>query len=337
MKAREGDLIENTEGFVFDVKGLVHPSKRVIAFARYFPDQQGKRTKNGNAYRKVYSLSDRCRLIQKRFPEYVIRDPVFDEVFCEVPTNQIKKHYKPFNKLEQLRTNENLFNLETQTVNLAKLLKQTACIPWTAVGVSGSIMVGLQTPNSDIDLIVYGSSNCRKVHRVLAKLLHERQDTLRPYTVKELKALFDFRSKDNAGSFEDFVRTESRKVLQGKFHEIDYFIRFVKDWDEVNEQYGDIEYRNIGHAGIEAEVADSSESIFTPCTYKIKNVKIIEGAIVKGITEIVSFRGRFCDQAKVSESVVAHGKVEHVLDKRTHSQHFRLLLGNKPSDYMILR
>jgi predicted nucleotidyltransferase len=75
--------------------------------------------------------------------------------------------------------------------------------------------------------------------------------------------------------------------------------------------------------------------IFTPCCYKIEDVKLLDGTPVQTIEEIVSFRGRFCEQAKNGETVVAQGKVERV-QKLGEREHYRLLLGNKTSDHMIL-
>jgi len=152
--------------------------------------------------------------------------------------------------------------------------------------------------------------------------------------VAELKGLFDFRSKDTSMAFEDFVRTESRKVLQGKFMNHDYFVRCVKDWNEIDEQYGAVKYQPVGYAKIKARVTDDSQMIFTPCHYKIDNVNIVEGPKVESIQEIVSFRGRFCEQARKGEFVMAQGKVERV-EKKGEKEFYRVLLGNKVSDYMI--
>jgi len=337
MKAREGDLVETADGLIFDVKGLVHPPKRVVAFIRYFPEATGERKREGLAYGKVYSLSKRYRLLKEKFPKYVVYDPVFDETLCEVPLSDVKMHYKPVEKLQQLRKANSLDSLQSRALQLAVLLKKKANIPWKAVGVSGSILVGLHTPNSDIDLIVYGVENCRKAYSALAEMLNEKARSLRRYAVEDLRKLFDFRSKDTAVSFENFVKTESRKVLQGKFLTTDYFMRFVKDWNEVEEKYGDVQYKNAGYAKIEATVVDDSEAIFTPCKYLIENVKVIEGANLQPMLEIVSFRGRFCEQAKIGERVVAQGKVEQVFERKRGSKHFRLLLGNSPSDFMILK
>ncbi len=335
VKAREGDLLETTDNVLFDVKGLVHPPNRVIAFLRYVPNPNGDRKRDGKRYRKVYALSKRYALLRQVFPQYLVYDPVFNEQLCEVPVQAVKRHYQPIHRLRDLRYEDELDEVERTALRFVELLKENANVLWSKLGISGSILVKLHTPTSDIDPIVYGSETCYKVYSALRRTLEDRKSLVRPYSLKELKGLFDFRSKDTVTSFEDFVRTDSRKVLQGKFMGRDYFIRFVKDWNEVEEQYGTILYKPEGYAKIKAKVVDDSEAIFTPCCYKIGNVKILEGPRVDAIEEIVSFRGRFCEQARSGEVVIAQGKVERLQNEGAR-EHFRLLLGNKVSDHMIL-
>jgi predicted nucleotidyltransferase len=336
MKEREGDIAETRDGVLFDVKGLVHPSNRVVAFIRYFPDRAGDRSRNGKAYGKVYSLSARYALLKERFPWCLVYDQVFDETLCEVPVADIERLHQPAVKLSEIRGRYDLIPLMGQAVRFAELLKEEAHIPWNSIGLSGSILVGLQTPSSDIDPIVYGSENCRRAYSALRRMLnHAGVDA---YNSTDLKRLFDFRSKDTKVSFEDFVRTESRKVMQGKFLGTDYFVRFVKEWNEIEESYGDIQYKNVGRARIAATIVDDSEAIFTPCTYKIEDVKQTDRARpeLEPIGEIVSFRGRFCEQAVSGENVVAQGKVERVTDVKRKVEWFRLLVGSNPSDFIIL-
>jgi len=336
MKFREGDMIESEANLIFDVKGLVHPPNRIVAFIRYFPDEEGNRTRKGKSFGKVYSLPRRYSLLRERFPEYLVYDPVFDETFCEVPVENVRKIYKPNEKLQELRTSENLDPLLGKTLQFAQVLKENATVDWNALGISGSILVGLQTADSDIDVIVYGSENCRRVYSALRNMFQNGHENVKAYTREEMKVLFDFRSKDTAIGFEDFVRMESRKVMEGKFEETDYFVRFVKDWNEIDENYGDVQYKNIGNARVEATVIDDSESTFTPCTYKVENVNVLEGVDVGPIGEITSFRGRFCEQARKGETVVAQGKVERVTNRKD-SEHLRLLVGGKHSDHIVLK
>jgi predicted nucleotidyltransferase len=336
MRAREGDLIKTENNVIFDVKGLVHPPKRLIAFPRYIPSPQGTRGKQKDLYGKIYSLSERFKFLEQNSPNLMVHDPVFDETLCEVPIDTIKKHYKPIEKLRLLRKSKTLGDLERKAVQLAEALKEAADIPWSAIGISGSVLVGLHTSKSDIDPVVYGVENCRKAYAALENLLKDGESHFKPYSREELQALFDFRSKDTIMNFEDFTRVERRKAFQGMFDGTDYFIRFVKDWSQISEQYGDICYKNGGYAKITATIADDSEALFTPCTYKIENVKVVEGPKLEPIQEIVSFRGRFCEQARKGEAVTAQGKIERVTGKRQYYEYYRVILGNKPADYMVL-
>lgn len=335
MRFREGDFIETYNGLIFDVKGLIHPPDRVVAFIRYFPDPEGERTRNGLAYGKVYLLSRRYAFLKERFPHYLVYDPVFGETLCEVPVKDVKKRYDPIDKMRRLRRTTNPDVLQSLALQLVKLLKEESGIPWNKIGITGSVLVGLHDSKSDIDLIVYGSENCRKVHAALRDMLAHGETPLRSYDRDELERLFEFRSKDTQTSFEDFVRTETRKVLQGKFEDRDYFIRFVKGWNEIKEEYGQVTYKNVGYAMVSATIEDDTESIFTPCSYGMSNLQIMRGSRIKGLTDIVSFRGRFCEQVRKGETVIAQGKVELVRDTTRNREHCRLLLGNKTSDFMI--
>jgi len=334
MRAREGDFIETFDRNIFDVKGLVHPPRRIVAFIRFTPDQKGERKRGEVTYRKVYPLQERYSLLQEKFPQYLFFDPVFNEQMCEVPVNAVKQHHKPANGLRRLRSRQDLDKIEKQALSFVELLREKAGVPWSKLGISGSLLVGLHTPASDIDPVIYGSENCRKVYNVLKSLVKSQDSAVEPYGRRELKSLFDFRSRDTAMSFEDFVRTESRKVLQGRFQGRDYFVRCVKDWNEIRERYGAVRYEPVGYAKIRARVVDDSDRIFTPCHYKIDSAETLEGTRVENIDEIVSFRGRFCEQATDGEVVVAQGKVERVQELRVR-EYYRLVLGNKTTDFMV--
>ncbi len=336
MRAREGDLIKTENHVIFDVKGLMHPPNRLIAFPRYIPSSQGTRRSREDLYGKIYSFSERFQFLEKNMPDLIVHDPVFDETLCEVPIGTVVECYEPVEKLRLLRTSKELGELERKALQLAEALKEAAGIPWSAIGISGSVLVGLYTAKSDIDPVVYGVENCRRAYAALETLLKDEASKFKPYSREELQALFDFRSKDTIMSFEDFVRVEKRKAFQGMFEGTDYFIRFVKDWSQVSQQYGDVRYRNSGYAKITATIADDSEALFTPCTYRIENVTVAEGSKLEPISKIVSFRGRFCEQARKGEAVTAQGKVERVTNMKTGKEYYRIILGNKPADYMVL-
>ena len=93
MQAREGELIENKDGIIFDVKGLIHPTNKIIAFPRFIPTTKGNRTRKKLSYNKIYNLKERFEFLKKNFPKLIIYDSIFDETLCEVPIKNIIKHY----------------------------------------------------------------------------------------------------------------------------------------------------------------------------------------------------------------------------------------------------
>ena len=335
MKAREGDLIESVDNIVFDVKGLVHPPERVVAFIRYVPDPNGNRERDGVRYSKYYSLSKRYDILKQEYPKYLVQDPIFNTLLCEVQSGDIKHHYQPAKGLQNLRNRKNLDKTETIALEFMEILQENANMSWNNLGISGSILVKLHEPSSDIDLIVYGTKTAHIVQSIMRMMLKNKNSPFKAYNLEGLRELYDFRSKDTRVSFEDFVRTDSRKISHGKFKEKHFFIRFVKNLNEIREQYGSIIYKPEGKVKIRATITDDSEALFTPCRYKLSNVKIINRSKVEPLEEIVSFRGRFCEQAKTGENVIAEGKLERI-QQEGKNDHFRLLLGSNPADHMIL-
>lgn len=334
LRAREGDFIETHEGLIFDVKGLVHPPDRTVAYLRYLEDPSGDRRRGDKTYIKVYSLSDRERIIADRYPQYLFWDPVYGERLQEVPQKSVSKHYQPTRKVSELLDKPDLNRVETEALELVKFIKESSRVHSGKIGLSGSILVDLYTRQSDIDVVIYGRENGLSVYETLRQSMKEGRGPLSPYGLSDLKRLHEFRSKDTLMPLEEFIRLEQRKFSQGKFGRRDFFVRFLLDWDEVDEKYGDRTYARVGYTKIKARVEDDSGSIFTPCRYAVSQVEVLEGTNIPLIREITSFRGRFCEQAKKGEQVIAQGKAEKVVE-RDGSESFRLILGARPSDFMI--
>ncbi|MEM1587123.1 MAG: hypothetical protein QXX99_05125 [Candidatus Bathyarchaeia archaeon] len=337
IKAREGDFIETVDKLIFDVKGLVHPPDRVIAYVRYIESPAGDRVKGSKRYLKIYSLSEREILLRSRYPQYIHYDNVFGEWLESVPNNLITKHYQPAQRTLEMLREDCLDEVKADIIRFIQELHDSSGVPLRSIGISGSVLVELHMPSSDIDIIVYGRKNCISVYNGLKLLLRERKCGFSPYNHSDFKRLYSFRSKDTLMPFSKFRIIESRKAFQGKFRGRDFFVRFVLDWDEVNEKYGDRIYRSAGYARIKAIVEDDSNSIFTPCSYNISNVRVLDGGCDgRLLREIISFRGRFCDQARRGELIIAQGKIEKIINK-DGSERYRMVLGAKPSDFMIIK
>jgi uncharacterized protein len=277
----------------------------------------------------LYHFDEQERLL-RTYPQYLALDPIFQVTLQSVPKSRIRRVYDPSLRLKELA--EKPGGIEADAVAFTGLIQRVAGIPWSAVGVTGSILIGLHINTSDLDISIFGSRNCREVYKALGSL-RERQSEVQRFDSNGIEELYRQRVPDTPMPFDDFARLESNKVCQGLFRQRPYFIRFIKKAQEAAERYGDIQYSALGQSTITATIVDDREAIFTPCKYGIADVRIVEGPPAP-ISEIVSFRGRFCEQARTGECVHASGTVERLQYTSGEIRH-RLLLGNSFRDTML--
>ena len=330
----EGFAVETREGLIFTVKGLVHPPDAVIAYLRYVPDPSGDRESGGTRYRRVYGFQEQEDLLRARWPWYLRKDSVFGLLLQAVPVDDIRRVYDPCHRLKNLWERGPADRLEEGVLGLTELVRETANVPLEALGLSGSALLGLHRADSDMDIVAYGDEESRSVHRALTDLLHERSAAVQRPRTEELAAIHDEHCLDTPISLVDFARLQARKVNEGRFRGRPYFFRFVKRRAQVPERYGNLRYEPLGPALIRARVEDDAEALFTPCRYEVGHVTFLEGAPTEGLREIVSFRGRFTDQAKSGEWVSARGRLERVV-RAGCPFYLRLSVGGQPGDYLV--
>lgn len=346
----ESHYLETGEGLFFAVKGLVHPLDRFLAILRYVPDPGGERQKNGQRYRRLYHFAEQEQLLRARYPQYLAFDPVCQATLQSVPRSCVRRIYDPRRRLQEIRQQPERDPVEDDALAFASFLQHEAHIPWASLGISGSLLIGLHTPYSDLDITVYGAQNCRAVQRALQQALAAGTGSgISRLDRQGVADLYVERVADTRMAFTDFVQVEQGKVNQGQFRGRLYFIRFVKEPAEVEERYGDYQYTPLGRVGIAATVTDAGESLFTPCSYLLEGVRLLHGPSAGRVaitpvgtglnpvpTEIVSFRARFSEQAQAGDRVQAWGTVERVQARDGRVWH-RLLLGNHPEDTMVLQ
>ena len=337
----EGDYIETKkENLFFDVKGLLHPNDYIICFLRFFPHPNGERKKNGIVFKKIYKLNERYDLLRKNYPKYLFFSEELDLEVQGVKKDEIKKIYTPRCFFEDLLKTPQLSSSEKRSKSLCELFITEGNLSENSIGITGSIMVGLNTEDSDIDLVIYGTETSIKFQKKLKKIF-KKSDDCRKYTMDEYRTHYDWRAGGSNIPFEDFLKSEERKQHQGKFLGHDFFIRYIKSPKDWKGNFYDYQYKNVGRIKLKVDIIDSKDSIFTPCSYKINPIKILKSDIkpntvnIKDINEINSFRGRFCEQARKGEKVFVEGKLEKV-NFKNELEYFRILLSDPINDKMII-
>ncbi len=316
----EGDYIETVEGLFFAVKGLHHPADRVIATLRYVPDMEGDRVRDGVRYRRVYSLEETARLLEAEHPSYLNRVERLNLVLQMVPLDKIRRVYKPVDRLAAIMENPGE-GPEATVARFVEALCDASGVPEPCFGVSGSLLIGLQLPESDVDLNVYGAAEGEKVYESLRRL-RKKLDWVKPYDDSTVQPVLDARWGDTGICLEKLRETEKAKVLHGLVYGRDYFMRLIRDLEM------DEESSPLGAVTVRATVADARGSIYTPCLYSV------EGAECQGhaVTEFLSHRGKFTEMAEEGEAVEARGTLEEAV--RGGEKRYRVVLGGS-GDYLM--
>ncbi len=334
LRPIEGFFVETPERLIFDVKGLLHPPDRTVAYLRYYPCAKGARARNRVKYAKVYDLNERTAWLAAHYPQYLWYCDQWQMQVQAIPNTMVTPH-DPRKKLQELQKTpeEELTASAKGARDLAQLLQSKVSDP-SDVGVTGSILVGLENTESDYDLVVYGQANCRAIFAAMENLFASEPDLTR-YIATDMPARYKARASGSGISLEIFSFHDLRKTHQGRFRNMDFFLRYVQYPEEAGVNFTTTRFAKMGAVSVTGVVEDANLALFTPCSYRVI-VSSVEGTPTvnkQNITEIVSFRGRFCEQLLAGENFRGQGILERV--ETPDGSHYRLLLGNEPTDYLI--
>lgn len=316
----EGDYIETIDGLFFTVKGIQQRRNLVIAYLRYLPDPKGDRERDGNHYRRIYGLDETQKILETKYPRYINEITEYNLKLQSVPIKYIKRVFKPTDTLRRV-LNKQRSKLEKIIARFVNVLSIRSSVSTSSFGISGSLLINLDTPISDIDLIVYGRHEGRRVYEVLARL-REDLDWVQSYNAESVKEVLTSRWKNSGYDLEKLSNIEEKKVLHGRVDGIDYFIRLVNP-NYVFEKSS----RPLGIVELKARIINDDESIFTPCRYIIKTLDQKQE-----ISELLSYRGKFTEQAKRGEIVKVRGSLEEA--DFPDVKLLRVVLG-RPDDYLV--
>ncbi|MDI9619416.1 MAG: hypothetical protein QFX33_01130 [Candidatus Nezhaarchaeota archaeon] len=329
---RDRDYIETVEGLFFTVVGNIHPRGFVLAYLKYIPSREGiwgnnkRRFKRALPYYTVPMLLDTINFLKKSYPHYVGWVRELGVEMSMIPIHKIQRHHKPEERLREILKGPK-DQLEGMVADLTRLISEEGGVPMSFLGVTGSVLIGIHRPFSDIDLVVYGRENSIKVRETLKRLYEEPKGGIAGLTKERFNELLDRRQRLFYLSKTDAELICSRKWNRGTFMGRDFSIHPVKRDDEVSELFEDVQYKPLGLATIRGTVVEDSDSIFMPSRWGVEVSEFIEGPRVAGVSEVCSYEGLYMGVVEKGELFEAKGKIEEVY-KHGELSHYRLLIGS---------
>jgi hypothetical protein len=324
MRYRDADLIQTKDKLIFRVIGYSHPPARVISYLRYILDRGAKKVYDCRRISKRKVLY----LLRKQYPHYLFHSKLWGIEISAVPIRYLYKHYCPVDRLREICTSKEIDPLERSVLEFVSILSRESRISNECFGVTGSLLIRAHEPStSDIDLVIYGRKNSQVIKEALISLYNNKATSIRRLYGKQLKAWYGEVLQRCHLSIEDLKTIHLKKWNIGLFKDRKFSIHSVKLDEEIVERYEDKKFVPSGYATIKAVISDACDAFFYPSKYKVEKVEVLEGKSLN-ILEIESYDGLYTGLFNVGEKVIAKGKVEKVVDRKSGEEYYRLLIGS---------
>jgi len=282
MHYRAKDFIKVRDGLLFAVvaDGLEHG--RILCFLRY--------ALQAGCWRKLASDSANG-LLAHSHPEFLFHSARLDADLHAVAEHEVQRHFRPQTVLQDLLQAESDDPVVRDLQGLCRLLQDNG-LNLAGFGITGSLLVGMQNRQSDIDLVCYQREQFHRARQVVQAAIAanhcqdlSREDWLASYR----RRACDF-------GFDEYVWHEQRKYNKAMFNRRKFDLSLLNDVFESAQVY-----HKIGPVKIRAKVVDDSLGFDYPGQLQLDHPEI---------DAVVSFTATYLGQAKVGEVIEAAGLLE---------------------------
>ncbi|MFZ2727459.1 MAG: hypothetical protein WAX77_14485 [Methylococcaceae bacterium] len=278
------DFIATEHGLVFAVVAAGLEQGRVRCFLRYLLD-------NGR-YKKV-NTAQANDYLKKHYPQYLYYSFQLAADLHAVPVADIVKQYQPKSQLQSLILKSEKDSIENDLYALILLLQQCQ-IDSHLWGVTGSLLLGIQNAQSDIDLVCYDLTVFEQCRKAIAQLINSNQ--LMALTDDDWRQSYDRRACSL--SYSDYVWHEQRKFNKALINGRKFDISCVTKQDELSIN---THYQKLGAIVLQVKVIDDSLTFAYPAEF------IIEHETIK---RVLCFTATYTGQAFAGELVEVSGLLE---------------------------
>jgi predicted nucleotidyltransferase len=302
------DFIETAEGLLFAVVSP-HPEQgKVLCFLRYV-NVEGLWHKQATDAANAFL----CR----NHPRYLHYSKVLDARLHAVEVERIVRHHRPKDRLRQLMRQSRHDPVERDVFELGELLgRQGAGLD--RIGITGSVLVGVQKESSDIDLVCYGREafhRCRAAVRMLIE-----QNCLQDLADADWQE--SYRRRNCSLSFEEYVWHEKRKFNKALVNGRKFDLSLLDSNGPIEQD----SYQKLEPITLTCRITDDTQAFDYPAVYRIEH---------DAVAAIVCFTATYAGQAVSGERVEVAGMLERSAEgvlrivvgssREAHGEHIRVV------------
>ncbi len=287
FQARDFVITEEDLAFAVTLSGI--EDNRVIACLRYVRSTDG-------CWHKVTTHQAEA-ILSSRYPHYLYYSPRRDVLLQAVPVEAIAMHLQPRRRLQELLNQASSPPLIARLKSLLAAF-ETLGLAGEHLGVTGSLLIGQYSENSDLDLVVYGREVFSRAR------LAVREGIAAGYLEELDLALWQesYRRRGCALSLAEYLWHERRKHNKGAIAGTKF------DLILVEEEGSDPDlrtWRKLGRTVLHAQVLDATYAFSTPARYRLNH---------SDIRTALSFSATYVGQAEAGEWVEVSGYLEQAED-----------------------
>ncbi|MDQ7032754.1 MAG: nucleotidyltransferase domain-containing protein [Desulfonauticus sp.] len=194
-----------------------------------------------------------------------------------------------------------------------ELLSKESKIPIEDFGIHGSIALNMHTEKSDIDLVIYGSQNFRKLEKTINKLVE----------TKTLSYVFN-------------NRLDAARRFKGRYQNKIFMYNAIRKPEKIHVKYGTQKFTPLHSVKFECTVEDDSEAMFRPAIYKIEDYKPKnqESNLPKETTPklVISNIGCYRNIARKGQKISVSGMLERVENIETGETYNQVVVGTAANE-----
>ncbi len=313
---RDRDYLQDEKGDIYQVIGSLHPENGLYALQKYkrvefkseeamenflaqVPRDPISKVKNhplrfwvqkhtgDNFVRILPNYSSKSAENNMKNHPYAQKSTIFQMDMIQVPHEAIEHHWKPQEKLLELQTaiqsnnfkeKRQLDSLHRKTLEVTYSLEAAYNINVNQVGITGSILWNSHHEKSDIDLMVYGKENIRKMRSSSPKQdLSPTSKGLRNFLKVEMMPLAEKLSIKTGLPLEECFEYVYRKPHMYFYNNIKVSITFAPTVLELPTYplfTKNTIFQSMQPAKIKARVLDSSWGAYYPSLFEIECLDI---------------------------------------------------------------